>query len=389
MSHRFIPEAVVRAETLARRHRAIHGLLVCAILAGPAFADEINDYVRAEMQSKHIPGISLAIVQDGNTTRTQSYGVASVELGVPVTPDSVFDIASLTKPFTATAVLMLVEEGRVRLDDPITKFLSNAPATWNHITIRHLLTHTGGFAGLQNTFFGDSNKLPDGGLWAEYSTAILFDAVRRRPLDFPPGERWQYSDEGYFLLGMIIESVSGKRYHEFLAQRIFRPLGMTSSCVIDQWAIVPNRVAGYMLRDGNLAPNRRIWQIELQSYGGILSTATDLAKWDTALHQGRLLEKATVEQMQTPGHLNDGTVLQYGLGWFVGDYRGKKVVEHSGSTGTDIFCLPEVKLTVILLTNLDAKSGSNPRRIAEGVARLLLARLSPTRPADGPDASAR
>ncbi len=374
MSHSFLREVRVPGKTLLRQHGPICGLLVCAMLACPAFTDEIDDYIRDEMRRKQIPGAALAVVQKGRTTKAQGYGVASVELGVPVTPDSVFDIASLTKPFTSTAILLLVEEGRVRLEDPITRFFSNAPAAWSTITVRHLLTHTGGFAGLQNTFYGDASKLPDGGLWAEYSTATLFDAVRRRPLDFQAGERWQYSDEGYFLLGMILESVSGKRYHEFLAERIFRPLGMTSSSVIDQWAIIPNRAAGYRLRDGKLAPNRRIWQIELQSYGGILSTVNDLAKWETALRQGRLLKKATVEQMQAPVRLNDGSLSRYGCGWFVGEYHGKKVVEHSGSTGTDIFCLPEVSLTVILLTNLDAKSGSNPRSIAEGVAGLVLAR---------------
>ena len=200
----------------------------------------------------------------------------------------------------------------------------------------------------------------------------MYDAVRRRPLDFQPGERWQYSDEGYFLIGMIIEKVSGRRYHEFLSDRIFRPLGMTSSSVSDQWSIIKDRVSGYLLRDGKLAPNRRIWQIELQSYGGIFSTVSDLAKWNTALTEGRLLREATTAQMYTPTRLNDGTVVQYGLGWALTEYRGQKVAEHSGSTGTHIVSFPAAQLTVVVLANLDARSGWDPGKLAGWVAARVI-----------------
>jgi len=342
----------------------------------PARADKVDDYIASEMKNRRIPGLALAVVKNGEVIKAKGYGLANLELNVPVTTDSVFELASATKPFTATAIMMLVEEGRVGLDDKISKYLINAPYTWRDITVRHLLTHTACFA-------SDCKEIREQGWLANYTTAEMFEAGSKCSLDFAPGERWQYSDPGYFFLGMIIEKASGKRYREFVRERIFKPLGMTATTVIDQWEIIENRAAGYTLRDGKMAHIRRISQMELPSHYGILSTVKDLAKWDAALYTEKLLQKVTLDQMWTAVILNDGipaatTCGFYGFGWCLDHLRGHRVVQHVGGTGTVIFRLPDDRLTVIVLTNIGY--GDHPRYtwlIAQTVAGLYNPVLTP------------
>ena len=227
--------------------------------------------------------------------------------------------------------------------------------------MRHLLTHT---AGLKDDFWP-----PLSSVWlANYARAQKFESASKLPLDFPPGERWGYSDQGYFLLGMIIEQVSGKCYRDFLAERIFKPLKMTATTVKDQWEIIKNRTPGYRLRDGKLAHVRRDVQDELPASYGVMSTVKDLAKWDAALYSERILKKSSLDQMWTPVKLNSGFTHNYGFAWVLDDIRGHWVIGHGGITGTYIFRLPDDGLTVIVLTNLSMASGSSPLTIARGVA---------------------
>ncbi|MCH8151907.1 MAG: beta-lactamase family protein [Planctomycetes bacterium] len=350
---------------------AIAVVAAMMLASAAAQADKVDDYITSEMKNRHIPGLALAVVKNGEVIKAKGYGLANVELNVPVTPDSVFDLASITKSFTATAIMMLVEEGKVGLDDRISKYLINAPYTWRDITVRHLLTHT---AGLESE--GDFGP-----------TAEKFEYVSKRPLDFAPGERMKYSNQGYFLLGMIIEKVSGKRWHEFLAERIFEPLGMTATTVPDPWDIIKNRAAHYTLRDGKLAPTWWfIYQDELASAGGILSTVQDLAKWDAAIYTEKILKKSSLEQMWTPVKFNSGFGHTYGFGWSLDEIRNHRTVGHAGSSGTYILRLPDDKLTVIVLSNLN-QSRSKPRIIAQGVAAHYLPaiRLSSLKAQPDPD----
>ena len=356
-------------------------LLTCVLVSGVAAArtiefettevtqaDEVDDYIKNEMKKRQIPGLALAVVKDGKVIKGKGYGLANVELDVSVTPDSVFELASVTKQFTATAIMMLVEEGKVGLDDKISKYLTNAPDTWSGITVRHLLTHT---AGLKDDFWP-----PLSSVWlANYTRAQKFESASKLPLDFLPGERWGYSDQGYFLLGMIIEQVSGKRYRDFLAERIFKPLKMTATTVKDQWEIIKNRTPGYRLRDGKLAHVRRDVQDELPASYGVMSTVKDLAKWDAALYSERILKKSSLDQMWTPVKLNSGSTHNYGFAWVLDEIRGHWVIGHGGITGTYIFRLPDDELTVIVLTNLSMASGSSPLTIARGVAGRYLPAL--------------
>jgi D-alanyl-D-alanine carboxypeptidase len=346
-------------------------LAALAVAAAPAATDPVDDYVRAQMARRKIPGLALAVVQRGQAVKLQGYGLASVELDAPVTPDTVFELASVTKQFTAAAIVKLVEEGKVGLDDPVSKYLQGTPPIWSAITIRHLLTHTAGLAKLSEGF---------GALWRDgvrlnYTTAQMFDAATKDPISFAPGAGWQYSDVGFFLLGMVIEKASGQPYAAFFADRFFTPLGMGSTSVVDQQAIVKHRAPGYTLRNGKLIRIRRDWQFELTSHYGVLSSVRDLVKWDAALDGDRVLSRQSRTAMWTPVRLDDGSRRQYGFGWGVTDRRGHRLIEHTGITGTQFSRFPDDSLTVIVLTNLGYIPGGqevDAWGISHGVAGLYL-----------------
>jgi CubicO group peptidase (beta-lactamase class C family) len=345
---------------------------ICANAAISAQSEKIDQYIRAEMGVRHIPGLALVVIKNGEIVKLKGYGVANLEHDVAVTPDTVFELASVTKQFTATAIMLLVEEGKVRLDDSISHYLSNSPSQWKGITVRHLLTHTSGLPGLENGF----KALWEGGVRTDYSTAQLFEAATKDSLDFSPGDRWRYSDVGYFLLGMIIEKASGRRYRDFLAERFFKPLGMESTSVLDQWAILKNRAAGYTLHNGQLINIRRVAQIELPSHYGVFSTVRDLAKWDLALATGKIVKESSLAAMWTPVKLNTGRSYPYGFGWEVRRKLGHRIIDHTGITGTEYARYPDDNLTVIVLTNLGKRSVESREvrawGLTTGVARLFI-----------------
>lgn len=204
--------------------------------------DPVDLYVRSEMQRQQIPGLALLVARDGHVLRAQGYGLANVELQAAVKPETVFQSGSLGKQFTATAVMMLVEEGKVGLDDSITRYLSEAPAAWKPVTVRELLSHTAGFTDYPKDF--DFRR--------DYSEEQLLKIIAGIPLAFPPGTGWQYSNLGCATLGILIHRVTGEFYGDFLEERIFRPLGMTTTRIISEADIIPNRAGGYRLVKGEL-----------------------------------------------------------------------------------------------------------------------------------------
>jgi CubicO group peptidase (beta-lactamase class C family) len=370
--------------------------MVLACLLAPAVvrADRLDDDVRREMARRRIPGLALAVLRQGQPPLLRGYGLASVELDVPVTPDTVFDLASVTKVFTATAVMALVAEGKLSLDDRVGAHVDQAPPAWATVTVRHLLTHTSGIAP-PNSF---AALLKPREPWlGDYTTRQLFEAATRDAVPFAPGARHVYRDTNYFLLGMIIERVSGERYGEFLARRFFRPLGMASTATGDGWRVVRHRAAGYTLRDGALARIRRDAHVELGSHTGLLSTAADLAKFDAALDEGRVLPRSVLREMWTPVTLADGSRAPYGFGWGVGDRRGQRLVGHRGATGADYVKLPDHGVTVIALTNLgNLFADVNPdvdswlgERLAGHWVPALLASTAARQPDPAPDRARR
>ncbi len=347
-------------------------LVVIATLECPLFValaaeqtDAVDDYVRAEMAKEHIPGLALLVSRDGKVIRAQGYGLANVELQVPVKPETIFQSGSVGKQFTATAVMMLVEDGKIGLEDPLTKYFPDAPSTWKQVTIRELLSHTAGFTDYPKDF--DMRK--------DYTEADLIKIVERVPLAFPPGTSWSYSNLGYLTLGIVIQKVTGQFYGDFLQERIFRPLDMSTTRIISEADIVPNRSAGYRLFKGELKNQEWVSpMVNTSADGSLYFSIVDLAQWDAALYSKRLLRRSSLEQMWTVAKLNNGQPNSgnYGFGWFVETKKGHHVVEHEGAWQgfkSQISRYLDDKLTVVVLANLDE---ANPETIADHVAEIYL-----------------
>jgi CubicO group peptidase (beta-lactamase class C family) len=322
-------------------------------------ADAVDELIRAEMEKHHIPGLSLLVSREGQPIRTQGYGFANVELQVPVKPESIFQSGSVGKQFTATAVMMLVEEGKIGLEDPLTKFFPAAPATWKKVTVRELLSHTGGFTDYQSF---DMRK--------DYRDQLL-KIVERIPLAYPPGTKWSYSNLGYLTLGVLIHRVTGEFYGDFLQQHIFRPLGMTTTRIISEEDIVANRSAGYRLVKGELKNQEWVSpKLNTTADGSLYFSALDLAKWDAALYTEKLLKRSSLDQMWTVVKLKDGKPNSgdYGFGWSIENKKGHKVIGHGGSWQgfkTHISRYVDDKLTVVVLIN---QGNADPEPITDRVA---------------------
>jgi CubicO group peptidase (beta-lactamase class C family) len=349
-----------------------------------AQTDQIDAYINREMQARRIPGVAIAVIQNGKVILKKAYGIANLETDTPVKTASIFHVASLTKQFTAAAVMMLVEEGKVRLDDTIATYINQAPESWAKITVRHLLTHTGGITPGAVVRVDAHGKLTtrEGTPLLDITANQALDVIAQTPLLFPAGERAFYCDAGYFLLGMIIEKASGQSFRGFMQKRFFEPLRMTDSSILDRWKIVKNSVPVYTIRDGQLAHWRRDSQYEVNSFAGVCSTVEDLAKWDAALGDGTLLKKTSLDLMWTPARLNNGQDAlvfgsAYGFGWMLGDYRGHRIAEHGGASGTHILRFLDDGLTVVVLTNLDVPSGSRPASLARGIAGCIRTEYRP------------
>ena len=301
--------------------------------------------------------------------KAKGYGLANVELNVAATPETIYQSGSVGKLFTAMAVMMLVEEGKLSLEDKIGKYIDSAPETWKEITIRHLLNHT---SGIKNYSPLDLNYRLD------YSDEELIKKAASFPLDFAPGEKWSYSNTGYILLGIIINRASGMFYGDYLSERVFKPLGMTTARVITEADIVPNRAAGYRVVKGELKNQQYVSpSLNRTADGSLYLSVLDMAKWDAALYTEKLLKRASLDLMWTPVKLNGGKTQSYGFGWAMGEIRGRRVIEHGGAWQgftTHIARYVDDRLTVIVLTNL---AGANPTAIARGVAGLYNPDLRP------------
>jgi CubicO group peptidase (beta-lactamase class C family) len=330
-------------------------LFLCANAS--ASADEVDNYVESHLHQLHIPSASIAIVRDSQIIKAKGYGLANVELNVQASKDTVYEIGSMTKQFTATAIMMLVEEGKVSLDDPVKKYFPAAPETWQHITIKHLLNHT---SGIQNHVavpeFMNLFQTNVGLFQPSLTRAELIKLFFKLPLEFKPGETWAYDNTGYYLLGIIVEQSSGKSFWQFLDERIFKPLGMTNTRSTDPRPIIPNRASGYEWQNNSFENRSVLTPFVAFSAGALLSTAADLARWDAALYTETLLKKSSLEQMWASAKTNNGATapFSYGFGWFIDRYHGHRIVQHSGGTpgfSSVIYRFIDDRLTVIILTN--------------------------------------
>lgn len=337
----------------------LHLMISAAAFAQSSVPAGIDAFVQREMEKQRIPGMAIAVVRDGQVVLAKGYGLANVELQVPVATHTVFQGGSIGKQFTAMAVMMLVEDGKIALDEKLSKYLGAVPPSWTAITVRHLLTHTSGLTGYPRDF--DQRR--------DYNEDELLRIIQGVPLAFAPGERFEYSNAGYVTLGILIRRVTGQFFGDFLKKRVFEPLQMSTARVISEAAIIPNRAAGYILYDGKLV--NQPWvapTLNRTADSALYFTVLDLARWDAALYGEALLKRASLEQMWTPAKLSDGTDAPYGFGWFITSANGHRLIEHEGAWqgfNANISRYVDDRLTVIVMSNLkSAKTQMMSHRIA-------------------------
>jgi CubicO group peptidase (beta-lactamase class C family) len=303
-------------------------------------------------------------------------------------PQMLLHTESLAKAFTATAVMMLVEEGKIGLDDKIAKYLPEAPSLWNEVTIRRLLTHT---SGLRDYFGEDGDPTID--LHRGFTEDELVRGFAAQTMRFPTGEKWSSCNAGYVILGVVIHRVTGKFWLDFVKERIFDPLGMTSTRLISSDDIIKDRVSGYQLLNGEWK-NEPWVSPEWQTADGMLYTNVfDMAKWDAALYTEKLIKHSSLEQMWTPVKLNNGTTYPYGFAWRIREVNGHRLIQHDGvgpAFTTRFARYVNDRLSIIIFMNLgEDDEAAMPTRLTDKVAAIYISELggSPNRSA-GPPANA-
>ncbi|HTR22206.1 MAG TPA: serine hydrolase domain-containing protein [Gemmatimonadales bacterium] len=348
--------------------RQIVILVVAALGARGVFAqsaalDSVDRFVQAERTRQRIPGMSIAILRGDSIVLARGYGLASAELNVPATERTVYQSGSVAKQFTSAAIMLLVQDGRLRLGDTITRYLPEGPAWWHGITIRQLLTHTSGIRD-----YADSTL----DLRRDYTEDQLVKLAGSLPADFAPGTHWSYSNTGYVLLGIIIHRITGQFYGDVLRERVFGPLGMSTTRVISEAEIIPNRAAGYELVNDTL--RNQSWvspSLNTPADGSLYFTVLDLAHWAVGLNHARVPDQASLDASWTPVRLSDGGTFPYGFGWSLVTQRGHPRIGHGGSWQgfrASIQRYPEYGLTVIVLANL---AQAQPEAISYGIAGIL------------------
>ena len=305
---------------------ALASLLVAASAAAApdpdAFRASVDRFVQATMSEQKVPGVAVAVLRNGEVIVSKGYGLANVEHKVPVTPATIFQLGSVGKMFTAAAIMRQVEDGKMRLDDPISRYLGDVPPSWGAITIRHLLTHTSGVA----------NQGDDFDLRRDYSDDELVKAAYALPLDFAPGKRWSYSNTGYILLGIIAQKASGRSYLDILKTDVFAPLGMSTARGISDRDIVPNRAAGYEPVKGELKNQDFVSPtMNATADGSLYTSLNDMIAWDRGVMGGKVLSDTSWRQVFAPVRLSSGKPYPYGFAWFIDQAGGKPKLHHSGA----------------------------------------------------------
>jgi len=339
--------------------------------AGGARDARAIDALFADYTGPSVPGASVVAIQDGRVVLRRAYGMADLGRHVPATPATDYRLASLTKQFTATGIMLLARDGKLAYDQPVREVLPELPPATQAVTIRHLLNHTSGL-------WDYEDLIPDTQAPQVTDRDVLALLARKDSLYFTPGTRYRYSNSGYVLLGLILERVSASAYPRFLRERIFAPLGMSATVAhVEGVDTVPNRAYGYTPAPGGFTPTDQSVTSATLGDGGVYTSVDDLVRWDEALSGATLVDSATLRLATTPPILpgeGGGAETQYGFGWFVDSYRGERRWRHTGETSgfrNAIQRFPDRRFTVIVLTN---RNGGEPGTIAERLADLLLFR---------------
>jgi CubicO group peptidase (beta-lactamase class C family) len=303
---------------------------------------------------------TVLVVKDGKTLIDQGYGSADLEWNIPDSPTTKFRLGSITKQFTAASILLLQERGKLNIDDPVSKYMPDAPASWSKVTIYNVLTHTSGIPNF--TSFPDYRSTE----WKDTNPTELVARFRDKSLEFEPGTKFNYSNSGYVLLGYLIEKISGQTYGDFLQQNIFTPLGMKDTGIDSNAAILPQRAQGYRRTPRGIEHDGYISMTIPFSAGALYSTTGDLLKWEQGLFGGKVLKPESLAKMMTP--FKGG----YGCGLFIRTVDGHKLITHGGGIegfNTSLNYYPDDRLTVIVLGNL---TGGAPDMIASNLGKVAL-----------------
>lgn len=331
-------------------------------------ADSLDIFINEQIKQRNLPGLSVAVLRNGKVIRAGGYGLANLELQTTATKDTVYEIGSISKQFAAEAVMLLVEEGKINLDDPITKYLpANAPEIWQKITVRNLLNHTSGLK--------DWTEIKEFSYRREYSAEEFIALVKDFPLTFQPNENWLYSNTNLPLIGIIIEKAAAKSYEDFVTERIIKPLNFPTIRFKHQEDVVPNRAAGYEWRNNKWENGEPFRPKIIAPSGGVLASAVDLARWWEAVLQGRVVKQTSLEQMIQPTKINNGRIFAHGFAFFTDSFNGHKIIQHFGSTvggfGSIVKYYPKEKITVAVINNLD-DGGFGSEYIAKRVAGFYI-----------------
>lgn len=335
------------------------------------------DQILAQAYQAEGPGAAALVVKRGEVLYRGAVGMANMELGVPLTPDHVFRLGSVTKQFTGAAIMLLVEEGRVELDASVQTYLPEYPSHGHDMTVRHLLTHTSGIF----NYTSIPGYMGGAGIRADLDTQALIAVFSELEMDFAPGTRFSYSNSGYVLAGAIVEAVSGQSYAEFIQTRIFGPLGMKDSHYGGR-QLISGRASGYTNGADGPANAGFLSMTQPHAAGSLLSTVDDLLIWNTGLFEGSLLTSSSVEEMIEPMRLNSGELSHYGLGFTVSDFRGERSISHGGGIhGFTTFArwLPEQEIYSVVLANSDSHE-QGPGYVADLMASVALGRPFETDP---------
>lgn len=354
-------------------------LMLCATTAcasgGMLTSDRARaiDALFADYTGAAVPGASLIVIRDGRVIYRNAYGMADLEHQVPATTHTDYRLASVTKQFTAMAIMLLAGDGRLRYDQPVREILPELPPAAAPVTIRHLLNHTSGVLDYEDL-------IPDTQALQVHDRDVLTLLAAHDSVYFPAGTHYRYSNSGYCLLALVVERVSGMPFARFLHERIFAALGM-SGTVAHQDGVdtVPQRAYGYTPDSGRFRPSDQSVTSATLGDGGVYTSVEDLVRWDRALYPGELLDQATLRLATTPPTLAADST-QYGFGWFVDTYRGVRRWRHTGETSgfrNAIQRYPDRRFTVIVLTN---RNGGDPATIAERITDLLLFSTVPEHP---------
>ncbi|MEM5567000.1 serine hydrolase [Psychroserpens sp. AS72] len=349
-------------------------LCICLLLTVSSFAQtleqQLDSYIGEQFKS-NAPAMSILVAKDGKAIYSKAFGDANLELDIKAAPKHVFEIGSITKQFTAVAILMLEEQGKLSVNDEITKFIPDYPTQGKTITVHHLLNHTSGIKSYTNMpSFMELAR-------TDMTPTELIDKFKNEPMEFDPGTQFNYNNSGYILLGQIIEVVSGQTYADFIQTHIFDKVGMTNSYYGSMINLIPNRASGYSQTETGYRNADYLSLTLPYAAGSIMSTTDDLLKWQNAINANTLIKKSTLEKAINGSTLSTGEAIPYGYGWLKGDINGSRTVEHSGGIfgySTNGIFLPEENVYVVGLSNCDC---GNVGAITTNVAAMVIGKPFP------------